>query len=167
MATRVPKRIQETKTLSAILPAKSASSGREFARIVNLLLFHDGRRNGRTVTLFDDRLVIVISGYDSTLCISHSRNPFTPCYAVLLLMNLRHNRACLQKNRFKPQLKRFGANLRKERIAAGMTQEKLAERTEFNIRTVQKIEAGQANILITTAARLRRALGCPRERLIK
>ncbi len=55
MATRVPKRIQETKTLSAILPAKSASSGREFARIVNLLLFHDGRRNGRTATLFDDR----------------------------------------------------------------------------------------------------------------
>ncbi len=50
-----PERIQETRTLYEILPAKSASSGREFARIVNLLLFHEGRRNGRTLTIFDDR----------------------------------------------------------------------------------------------------------------
>jgi hypothetical protein len=55
MATRTPKRVQETKTLHDILPSRSPTSGREFARIVNLLLFHDGRRNGRTVTLFDDR----------------------------------------------------------------------------------------------------------------
>jgi hypothetical protein len=47
--------VQETKTLYDILPSKSPSSGREFARIVNLLLFHDGPRNGRTITLFDDR----------------------------------------------------------------------------------------------------------------
>ena len=55
MATRTRKRMPETKTLHDILPSRSPSSGREFARIVNLLLFHDGRRNGRTVTLFDDR----------------------------------------------------------------------------------------------------------------
>ena len=42
-------RVQETRTLHDILPSKSASSGREFARIVNPLLFHHGRRNRRTV----------------------------------------------------------------------------------------------------------------------
>jgi hypothetical protein len=34
------------------------------------------------------------------------------------------------------------------------------------IRTVQKIEAGQINILMTTACRFQRALGCPWERLM-
>jgi hypothetical protein len=47
--------IPETRTLCEILPAKSAASGREFARTVNLLLFHDARRRGEGLTLFDDR----------------------------------------------------------------------------------------------------------------
>jgi hypothetical protein len=55
LVRRIPEHIQETRTLYDILPPKSSSSGREFARIVNLLLFHDGRRNGRTVSIFDDR----------------------------------------------------------------------------------------------------------------
>ncbi len=55
----------------------------------------------------------------------------------------------------------FGANLRRERMARRVTQELLAERADLNIRTLQKIEAGQTNILITTAMRLRAALGCP------
>jgi transcriptional regulator with XRE-family HTH domain len=59
------------------------------------------------------------------------------------------------------QLKAFGANLRRERTALGVTQEKLAELADLNIRTLQKIEAGQTNILITTAMRLRDSLGCP------
>ena len=58
------------------------------------------------------------------------------------------------------QLKAFGANLRRERVARQITQEKLAELADLNIRTLQKIEAGQTNILITTAIRLRTALGC-------
>jgi transcriptional regulator with XRE-family HTH domain len=58
------------------------------------------------------------------------------------------------------QLKAFGANLRRERTAIGFTQEKLAELADLNIRTLQKIEAGQTNILITTAMRLRDSLGC-------
>ena len=58
------------------------------------------------------------------------------------------------------QLRRFGANLRRERMARGITQEKLAELADLNIRTLQKIEAGETNILITTALRLQRALGC-------
>jgi len=46
-------------------------------------------------------------------------------------------------------------------MARRVTQELLAERADLNIRTLQKIEAGQTNILITTAMRLRGALGCP------
>ena len=59
------------------------------------------------------------------------------------------------------QLQAFGANLRRERVTRQITQEKLAEMADLNIRTLQKIEAGQTNILITTAIRLRAALGCP------
>jgi transcriptional regulator with XRE-family HTH domain len=58
------------------------------------------------------------------------------------------------------QLKHFGANVRRIRNDQDMTQEKLAELADLNIRTVQKIEAGQTNILITTAARLQKALAC-------
>ncbi|MFT3783810.1 MAG: helix-turn-helix transcriptional regulator [Nibricoccus sp.] len=54
----------------------------------------------------------------------------------------------------------FGDNLRRERVARRLTQERLAELADINIRTLQKIEAGQTNILITTAARLQESLGC-------
>jgi transcriptional regulator with XRE-family HTH domain len=58
-------------------------------------------------------------------------------------------------------VKILGANLRRERMARKITQEKLAELADLNIRTLQKIESGQTNILVTTAIRLRHALGCP------
>ena len=61
---------------------------------------------------------------------------------------------------------RFGANLRRERSERGITQQKLAEIADLNIRTVQKIEAGKINILITTATRLRRAIGCTWNELV-
>ncbi len=64
------------------------------------------------------------------------------------------------------QLKVFGGNLRRERIARKLTQEKLAELADLNIRTLQKIEAGQTNILVTTAIRLRKAMGCPWDALL-
>jgi transcriptional regulator with XRE-family HTH domain len=57
------------------------------------------------------------------------------------------------------QLKSLGANIRRERVALGLTQEKLAELVDLNIRTVQKIEAGDINVLVTTAIRLKQALG--------
>ena len=47
-----------------------------------------------------------------------------------------------------------------------MTQEKLAEKADLNIRTVQKIEAGSINILITTLHRLHQALGCDWSKLL-
>ncbi len=58
------------------------------------------------------------------------------------------------------QLRAFGANLRRERMQRKITQEKLAEFVDLNIRTIQKIEAGHVNILVTTVLRLRKALGC-------
>jgi transcriptional regulator with XRE-family HTH domain len=59
------------------------------------------------------------------------------------------------------QLKAFGDNLRRARVSRKITQEMLAEKAELNIRTLQKIEAGQTNILITTVIRLKHGLGCP------
>lgn len=58
------------------------------------------------------------------------------------------------------QLRGFGRNVRRERVARGITQERLAELADLNIRTVQKIEAGRINVLVTTVIRLQRGLGC-------
>ena len=57
-------------------------------------------------------------------------------------------------------LKRLGSNIRRERMSRAVTQEKLAEMADLNLRTVQKIEAGQINILITTVVRIQQALSC-------
>jgi transcriptional regulator with XRE-family HTH domain len=55
----------------------------------------------------------------------------------------------------------FGKKLRRERSSRKITQAKLAEDADLNIRTLQKIEAGETNILLTTAIRLKKAIGCP------
>jgi DNA-binding XRE family transcriptional regulator len=47
-----------------------------------------------------------------------------------------------------------------------MTQERLAELAELNIRSVQKIEAGDINMLVTTAVRIQKALACSWTRLL-
>ena len=54
----------------------------------------------------------------------------------------------------------LGASIRRERTARGLTQERLAELADLNPRTVQKIEAGEITILVTTFVRLRTAMGC-------
>ena len=64
------------------------------------------------------------------------------------------------------QLKKFGANIRRERSAKALTQERFAELVDLNIRTVQKIEAGEINILLTTVVRLKAALGCSWTKLL-
>ena len=64
------------------------------------------------------------------------------------------------------ELKAFGSNLKRQRSQRRITQEKLAELADLNIRTIQKIEAGQTNILITTAYRLQEALQCKWEDLM-
>jgi transcriptional regulator with XRE-family HTH domain len=51
-------------------------------------------------------------------------------------------------------------------MARGVTQEGLAEMVDLNVRTVQKIEAGDINILLTTVLRLQKALGYGWEKLM-
>lgn len=65
-----------------------------------------------------------------------------------------------------PWLEQFGGNIRRERVAKGISQQRLAELADLNIRNVQRIEAGEIDVLLTTAIRLRKALGCPLERLL-
>jgi transcriptional regulator with XRE-family HTH domain len=72
----------------------------------------------------------------------------------------------VSKSRKYPDCKAFGANVRRERMALEMTQERLAELVDLNIRTVQKIEAGEINILLTTLVRFFRVLNCPWGRLM-
>jgi transcriptional regulator with XRE-family HTH domain len=70
------------------------------------------------------------------------------------------------KRQITAHLKVLGANVRRERVAAGLTQERLAELAELNIRTLQSIEAGELNVLVTTTMRLRLALKCSWESLM-
>ena len=66
----------------------------------------------------------------------------------------------------KSLLTQFGANVRRIRSAIPVTQAKLAERVDLELRTVQKFEAGEINVPLTTLFRLRRALGCSWEQLL-
>ena len=70
------------------------------------------------------------------------------------------------KREIQGQLKGFGSNVRRERVAASLTQERLAEKADLNIRTLQSIEAGELNVLVTTAMRLQRALDCDWDKLM-
>jgi transcriptional regulator with XRE-family HTH domain len=64
------------------------------------------------------------------------------------------------------ELKKFGANVRRERSAINMSQQKFAELADLNIRTVQRIEKGERNLLLPTILRIRRALKCPWDNLL-
>jgi len=57
-------------------------------------------------------------------------------------------------------LKRFGANVRRERVRRHLTQEQFAEQVGFYPRSIQKIEAGEINVPLATLARVQAALGC-------
>lgn len=63
-------------------------------------------------------------------------------------------------------LKLFGASVRRERTGCNMTQEDLADATGLHPRTIQKIEAGSINVLITTVQRIQKAIGCGWEKLL-
>jgi transcriptional regulator with XRE-family HTH domain len=64
------------------------------------------------------------------------------------------------------RLKAFGSNVRRERSSQGLTQNKLAELASISTRNLQKVEAGQLNILLTTTIRIQLALRCPWKRLM-
>ena len=57
-----------------------------------------------------------------------------------------------------PHVRRFGALLRDLRVAAGLTQEELAERAGLSVRGLQKLEAGESLPYRATALRLGQAL---------
>lgn len=63
------------------------------------------------------------------------------------------------------RIKAYGANVRRERIRRNMTQDELAEKAEIATRNLQKAEAGEINLLLTTAFRIQLALGCPWNKL--
>jgi transcriptional regulator with XRE-family HTH domain len=65
-----------------------------------------------------------------------------------------------------PAVKGKHQNLRRERMRRKITRKKLAEQVGLNIRTVQKIEAGNVNILLATVLRLRKAPGCSWDALL-
>jgi transcriptional regulator with XRE-family HTH domain len=72
----------------------------------------------------------------------------------------------VSKRKVSPWLKQLGDNIRRERTARGMTQQRLAEYAELDIRSVQRIEAGEINVLLITAGRITKALGCSLDRLV-
>lgn len=64
------------------------------------------------------------------------------------------------------QQKVFGANVRRERTQKGLTQERLAELADLSLRNIQRVEAGEINVLMTTVVRIRRSLGCHADKLL-
>ena len=56
--------------------------------------------------------------------------------------------------------KTFGADVRRERTARRISQDKLAARSGLHPRTIAKIEAGEIGIRPETLDRIQRALGC-------
>jgi transcriptional regulator with XRE-family HTH domain len=68
--------------------------------------------------------------------------------------------------RAKTFIKAVGANVRRIRTEQGMSQERLAELVNLNVRNIQRIEAGQITILISTAERIRSSLHCSWDQLL-
>jgi transcriptional regulator with XRE-family HTH domain len=60
----------------------------------------------------------------------------------------------------------FGANVRRARHLKGLTQERLAELADLSLRNIQRVEAGEINVLMTTVVRIREALDCSADKLI-
>lgn len=61
----------------------------------------------------------------------------------------------------------FGRNVCRLRTGLGTTQERLSEKAEISRRYLQEIEAGRLNPTIAVAARLRRALKCSWDDLLR
>lgn len=53
----------------------------------------------------------------------------------------------------------FGERLRQARIAAGMTQAEMAERSGVHVQYVSKVELGQKNLTLGTMAKLAAVVG--------
>jgi transcriptional regulator with XRE-family HTH domain len=60
----------------------------------------------------------------------------------------------------------MGQRIQAKRREVGLTQERLAELTDLDPRTIQKIEAGSITALVTTVQRIRKAMECRYDDLI-
>jgi|GEM_PF-5049866 len=58
------------------------------------------------------------------------------------------------------RLRHLGANIRRERVAQHLSQEKLATAAGLYVDTIARIEAGALNVRPETLARIEAALGC-------
>jgi transcriptional regulator with XRE-family HTH domain len=85
---------------------------------------------------------------------------------VFVNKNFSQNCCVSQIKTVSPWLKKLGGNIRRERLGRDLTQQQLAELADLNIRNLQRIEAGEVDVLLTTALRLRKALGCSLDRLL-
>lgn len=65
-----------------------------------------------------------------------------------------------------PDMRAVGRAIKAARQTAGLTQEKRAEKSDIAPRVLQKIEAGQITIFVTTLIRIRRALSCDNDNLL-
>ena len=61
---------------------------------------------------------------------------------------------------------RFGANLRRSRRAAGLTQEALWDSSGVNMTEISRLENGQKDPQLTTIVRLATGLGIPAGELL-
>ena len=61
---------------------------------------------------------------------------------------------------------RFGANLRRSRRAAGLTQEALWDSSGVNMTEISRLENGQKDPQLTTIVRLAKGLGIPAGELL-
>ncbi len=57
-------------------------------------------------------------------------------------------------------MRKLGANIRRERVALHLSQEKLAMAAGLYVDTIARIEAGVLNVRPETLARIEAALGC-------
>jgi ribosome-binding protein aMBF1 (putative translation factor) len=86
-------------------------------------------------------------------------------YAVSVNPNFQEKNWMPTSKALKPALKELGDNVRRERVARKMSQQRLAELADLNIRNIQRIEAGELDVLFSTIARVRNALNCAWDRL--
>jgi transcriptional regulator with XRE-family HTH domain len=61
----------------------------------------------------------------------------------------------------------FGRNLSRLRTEAGLTQEQLCELAEIDRSYLQRVEAGNSQPTVAVAARLRKALRCSWDELMR
>jgi transcriptional regulator with XRE-family HTH domain len=59
-----------------------------------------------------------------------------------------------------PELELFARNLKNIRLSRGITQERLAEVADLNVRSLQRMESAKMNPLVTTLIRLQKELDC-------